>query len=471
MNRGWVLLFLAVGCAGVQEDTCLRSELIDAYVDADGDGFGAGEATAVCALGEGEVDNRLDCNDADPLIYPGAEEACNAVDDNCNGELDEGHPTETYFLDIDGDGFGSLFPAVNTCGGPPEGFVANSDDCNDDNAEINPAADEICNDGLDDNCDGLADDSDSGTIESSMNTFYEDNDADGFGALTRPVQQCALRGGLVDNFVDCDDRFAEITNSPFPQDADLDGYGDELGTVMSCEGYPGTADNRDDCDDSDPWVNIPKEWYTDLDGDGFGAAPAESFGCFPPNGVAVGPFLGECDDANPDINGGVVEDCFDGIDQNCNGKVDCLDNDCVAVEDCLLDCVDFGVPAEVPVTFETTTIGMGDDFRLSCGYPFYSQDDVTLQWRAPATGTYEFNTFGSAQTYTAMGIFSGDSGDCDGSELGCNLFSYSGGRGSDDYYHSRVRNISVEEGELIIIKVDGYFRYAAGDITLNIIED
>ena len=121
-------------------------------------------------------------------------------------------------------------------------------------------------DGIDDDCDGRADDADSDTQESTMSTFYADTDADGLGDLDRPTRRCEIVAGLVENFVDCDDRTAEITNYPFPEDADLDGYGHEINTTRSCDGYPGMSHNRDDCDDTDPWVNIPKEWYPDADG-------------------------------------------------------------------------------------------------------------------------------------------------------------------------------------------------------------
>lgn len=36
--------------------------------------------------------NPDDCKDDNPLVYPGATETCNGIDDNCNGTLDEGIP-------------------------------------------------------------------------------------------------------------------------------------------------------------------------------------------------------------------------------------------------------------------------------------------------------------------------------------------------------------------------------------------
>jgi hypothetical protein len=92
--------------------------------DLDGDGYSADN---FYCLG-------TDCNDNNAAINPGATEVCDGVDNNCNGQIDEG-------FDQDGDGY-------KTCGSNP--------DCNDSNAAIRPGATEIC-DGVDNNCNGQID--------------------------------------------------------------------------------------------------------------------------------------------------------------------------------------------------------------------------------------------------------------------------------------------------------------------------
>ena len=78
-------------------------------------------------------DSTVDCDDRNPDINPGATEVCNGVDDNCDGDIDEG-------FDIDGDGY-------TTCNG----------DCDDTNPSIHPGASEVCGDSVDNDCDGLVD--------------------------------------------------------------------------------------------------------------------------------------------------------------------------------------------------------------------------------------------------------------------------------------------------------------------------
>ena len=94
----------------------------------------------------GEVDFDLDgsapcdgdCDDQDPVVFPEADELCDGLDNNCDGEVDEG-----LVLDEDGDGFDG-----EACGG---------NDCDDTLDFVKPDAVEICTDGVDNDCDGLAD--------------------------------------------------------------------------------------------------------------------------------------------------------------------------------------------------------------------------------------------------------------------------------------------------------------------------
>ncbi|MBD3299103.1 MAG: hypothetical protein GF341_10640 [candidate division Zixibacteria bacterium] len=122
--------------------------------DADTDGAGAG----------------CDCNDADPDIYPGASEFCNGVDDDCDDVIDN-NPVDgfTYYADADDDGYGDAQVTTLACS-TPAGFVANSNDCNDGDPDVNPDVTEIC-DGIDNDCDQTVD---------GLCPWQADFDEDGF---------------------------------------------------------------------------------------------------------------------------------------------------------------------------------------------------------------------------------------------------------------------------------------------------
>ncbi len=157
------------------------------FVDADGDGITTADG---------------DCDDEDPNVYPGNEEDCNGVDDNCNDMVDEGWPdtdgdtiadcldeeecdgvdndgdgqVDEDFTDTDGDGIADCVD-VEVCDGVDnngdgeidEGFDADDDgyttcgsdeleaDCDDEDASINPGEAEIDGDLIDNDCDGMAD--------------------------------------------------------------------------------------------------------------------------------------------------------------------------------------------------------------------------------------------------------------------------------------------------------------------------
>ncbi|WP_018612191.1 DUF4082 domain-containing protein [Segetibacter koreensis] len=129
------------------------------YRDADSDGYGnPSNSTTASTPPAGYVTNNTDCDDSNGNVHPGATEVCsNGIDDNCNGSVDEGCSTTTYYQDFDKDTYGN--PSVTQTGTTqPTGYVARAGDCNDNNAAINPGATEICGNGIDENCNGNGDD-------------------------------------------------------------------------------------------------------------------------------------------------------------------------------------------------------------------------------------------------------------------------------------------------------------------------
>jgi hypothetical protein len=143
---------------GIDHD-CDLGELC--YVDADDDGYrtvltvaspdldctDSGEATA--------AEPATDCDDARAGTYPDATETCNGLDDDCDGDLDEGVRT-TFYRDIDGDGYGVSGTTTQACT-LPSGYATVAGDCNDGSAGVRPGASEACN-GIDDDCAAGADD-------------------------------------------------------------------------------------------------------------------------------------------------------------------------------------------------------------------------------------------------------------------------------------------------------------------------
>ncbi len=121
------------GCPMVNSEVICGTEGV---IDDDGDG----------------VPSDLDCDDSDPNNFPGNTEVCDEADNNCDGQVDEG-VTMIFFVDSDRDGFGDDNSMVTACQQPPD-TVSQGGDCDDTNPNINPAATEIPNNGIDEDCDG-----------------------------------------------------------------------------------------------------------------------------------------------------------------------------------------------------------------------------------------------------------------------------------------------------------------------------
>lgn len=146
-------------CNGIDDDCDGTADdgisFTNYYTDNDNDGYGTGAALSLCAdPGSGYSQLNGDCDDDDIQVNPGESEICNDIDDNCDTFIDEGFTQFTFYADNDGDGYGSG-TAIITCNDPGLNYVMDVDgDCNDNDAQVNPGADEICN-GIDDDCDGI----------------------------------------------------------------------------------------------------------------------------------------------------------------------------------------------------------------------------------------------------------------------------------------------------------------------------
>ena len=133
----WLIITTLVGCPAPTPDDSSDTDPGVDETDRDGDG----------------TPNAEDCAPNDPSVHPNASETCNGIDDDCSGEVDDGL-LQMWYPDFDEDGYGGL-PGVETCTNPA-GYVLNGDDCLDTDADVNPDAEEVC-DEVDNDCDGTVD--------------------------------------------------------------------------------------------------------------------------------------------------------------------------------------------------------------------------------------------------------------------------------------------------------------------------
>ena len=285
-------------CDGIDNDC---NELVDdglgifRYQDSDFDGYGDADVIVeACqdALGLSMISG--DCDDSNVAINPDAIEVCDDVDNNCDGNVDEG-VVQTYYIDADGDGFGDGNVVQEACY-RPFGFAENGNDCDDIDPTISPAASEVCDD-VDNNCDNLIDD----VSAVNKNTYYADTDGDGYGDPNSTTQSCSLIVGFVVNNQDCDDFDSNVNPSG----------------VEVCDGIDNDCDYA--VDDGDPSLSGAPTWFLDADVDGFGNSVFTTEACIQPFGFVAN--SSDCNDIDATVNSNAIEIC-DGLDNDCDGLTD-----------------------------------------------------------------------------------------------------------------------------------------------------
>ncbi len=203
-----------------------------------------------------------------------APEVCNGQDDDCDGQVDEeGAPgCREYYRDEDQDGFGVSGDSRCLCAADWPYTATVAGDCHDQDPDVHPAGNEVCN-AKDDDCDGQVDEE--GALGCAL--FYQDNDQDGWGAgnskclcSPAPPFTASIPGDCDDHNADinvggeeacndldddCDGQVDEegaLGCTLFYQDNDQDGWGTDQARCLCFSGVPWTASTPGDCDDSEP---------------------------------------------------------------------------------------------------------------------------------------------------------------------------------------------------------------------------
>lgn len=248
---------------------------ITCYLDADGDTFGdAGSAAEFCeTCGDGYVLTDTDCDDMDPNKNPGITEVCDGVDNNCDGNIDEG-------FDQDGDGICDQEDNCPQTSNPDQ--VDTDQDGEGDTCDICPldAGNDFDGDGVCSDVDNCPD---------VVNGDQIDSDGDGIGDACDicPIEDPA-------NDADQDGICGNEDNCPTMANGDqIDSDGDDIG---------------DACD------TCPLDPFNDIDGDGI---------C---GDVDNCPFIANPDqlDGDTDGVGDACDNFFDDLDED--GIPDALDN-------------------------------------------------------------------------------------------------------------------------------------------------
>ena len=252
-----------------------------------------------------------------------------------------------------------------------DGISENDGDCDDGNAEINPNANEVCDD-IDNDCDGKIDEEDDDLDTSSATKYYIDSDQDGYGNGNVAIWSCQPLAAHVLTVGDCDDEDASIhPDAPelcdeidndcdediddaddnladgtlYYEDFDVDGYGDPGMSILACIQPAGYILDNQDCDDTDPNINP-----TDGDNDGLTLCDADcddtdpAVGATDFDGDGAIACIDDCDDMNPllqrnDFDGDGLSTC-DGDCNDFDPLILDIDEDGDGFSACFIDCDD-----------------------------------------------------------------------------------------------------------------------------------
>ena len=225
-------------------------------------------------------------------------------------------------------------PSVDDADG--DGFT---DDCDDNDPDVFPGATEYC-DGLDNDCDNQVDED-----PADGETWYADDDGDGYGDPNVESISCEAPAGYVANSGDCDDTDALFNPGTVESDCEdendyncdgsvgwADADGDGFAACLDCDDSNANVNDDaleicntldDNCngftDEDDPGLTDGTIFYGDSDGDGHGGQQYEAIGCEVPAGFVDN--NDDCDDLEPLTYPSAAEIC-DEEDNDCDGTVD-----------------------------------------------------------------------------------------------------------------------------------------------------
>lgn len=314
------------------DDTATRDVTICTYVDSEGEISESNEDTSIIkiTIGGSETGDNVLCRDI--TVTDGDDDGDGYFDDDCDDNDPEERPDVTWYQDADGDGYYDKSQLCEHGAGSGWGTSTRDggDDCNDNNADMNPAAEDIC-DGIDNDC--KINTLDGADQVSELNTKQE---AACFG-----LQKSCLNGAMQDDYSqvntyeaietscdsidnDCDGNIDLGLVNTYYDDTDNDSYGDSAKTKSFCSKDLATAEgyvsNSLDCDINNITCNIDctSQVYEDFDTDGYGNSAVSHRLCDTPGGYIVDNT--DCDDNNALINPGKQEIC-DPIDHDCDGDI------------------------------------------------------------------------------------------------------------------------------------------------------